>query len=139
MVITPDAAGDALRQWVVEHPLSVPCLPRIDESGALAGVVLCNAQHHTPSVEVQPTTLRADQPLDELFDVFNTNKIDYLVVVDAQQQPLGYISSECLGNLVFDQFDPARYRVAETSLGPLASLVVPVTPEVSPSGAALAT
>lgn len=128
-ILTRDQVENGYESSISAPSLQLPCLPIVDEEGKLDSVLhFADAQLGLPSSTCQPHTIEHHQPLSDLFEAFNTTDSDYLVVVDQQQRPIGYLTCEGLASLVLDQMHADRYRSPEAAEPTTASLVVPVVP-----------
>lgn len=128
-ILTRDQIESGYEAALSASGLQLPCLPIVDDEGKLQKVVhFADVQLGLPGGTSQPHTIEYHQPLSELFEAFNTTDSDYLVVVDQQQRPIGYLTCEGLASLVLDQMHVDRYRAVETGQSCTASMVVPVVP-----------
>lgn len=109
---------------------SVPCIPVTDESGALVGAAPAGAfGPASPQMQAfKPQTVEFNQPLSELFEAFSAAQSEYLVVVDAERRPVGYVTCESLASLVLDRMNANAYHQHATRKDSVASLVVSVEP-----------
>lgn len=110
--------------------LCVPCVPVVDDAGRFVSAAPAGAfgpADSQPSA-AKPQTVEFNQPLSELFESFSAAQSEYLVVVDAQQRPVGYVTCESLASLVLDRMNANAYRQAADRSESLASLVVSVEP-----------
>lgn len=128
-ILTCDQLDSGYEASLAAPTLQLPCLPVVDDEGKLDRVIhFADPQLGLPSGSSQPHTIEHHQPLSELFEAFNTTDSDYLVVVDQQQRPIGYLTCEGLASLVLDQMHADRYRSLQSAESSTASLVVPVVP-----------
>ena len=125
-IVTREQAETGYLSALPTTQLQVPCLPVVDDNGRLCGSL--EFATHAAGRGNEAHTIEYNQPLSDLFEAFNTTESDYLVVVDDQQSPLGYLTCEGLASLVLDRMSADRYRLGESAPTGAASLIVPVVP-----------
>ncbi|TWT67757.1 CBS domain protein [Posidoniimonas polymericola] len=121
--------------------LCSPCFPVVDDEGTLVGVIDPGQLASSSGSQTlrQPPTLHQTQTLSEMFDAFTVSDESQMVVVDDDNRPIGYLSSEGLASLVLDPISAVRYQQSATASQGLSSLVVPVESQPTPvPGSAIA-
>ncbi|QDU55094.1 hypothetical protein [Aeoliella mucimassa] len=129
-ILTCEEAAQNFEAALPTPDLQLPCMPVVDEEGKLVRALQFSSFYHpTDSSGANKLhTVEYNQPLSDLFEAFNSSESDYLVVVDDQFRPLGYLTCEGLASLVLDQVNASRYAAEDNSDRHTASLVVPVVP-----------
>ncbi len=128
---TPQVEAGFVAAIAAPQQLRVPCIPVVDDAGQLVGEVQVGqvSDGTVPTCQGQPEVVTYSQPLNELFEAFSSAQSEYLVVVDDNRRPVGYVTCEALASLVLDRMDSNNYRTAASSGKGIASLIVPVEPD----------
>jgi GGDEF domain-containing protein len=129
VVFTSQQMNDGCTSSLAALPhLRVPCIPVVDDSGELAGELRVDPLGGgQPLFDESPsTTVQHNLSLSELFETFHTAQSEYLVVVDGNNHPVGYLTCEALASLVLDRIDASNYCSPAFDETSIAWLIVPV-------------